>query len=415
MLQLIKKYFGGKSFRTGVVFTSGNFIAAFVGGISTLIIGRWIEPDVLGEFKKYAILTGYLGFGIIFVDAAFQRHFPYLLGKGETEKAKEIAGIVKWWYLMLVYSGTAIFSILAIRALIFGEKNDILGWLVQIPAYIAATYCLYLGILYRSNDDFLKLNKNILIASGVGLLTLPFVYLFKFTGLAIRTFLQTSIQTIAYHVNAPFKVKAKFDKAGLISLAKVSFPLQLPVYLDSHLLKASISLIILNTLGQQELGIFAMALLIQSFLLVFSSSLNQIITTKLMLKYGSNDSLTATFKYIIKPVILLTGVGILFVSLFFFTIGPIINNLLPKYTEAIIVTQVLSIELILALIRSPFTLFISSLMYKEMAMVRVLKVIITIILLLFFHSNIVEIAVVTIIANFLNVIAGYVLLFFKMK
>src|SRR5690606_8779602 len=136
-----------------------SFVAA-VGAVSGLLYGRWIEPETLGAFNKYAILTGYMGIGIILVDGAFQRHFPYYLGKGDEARAIEVAGAAKWWYLLLVYVGVIVFGFLATRALISGDTQSVFGWLVQIPAYTLATYGLYLKILYRSNDDFLKLNRN---------------------------------------------------------------------------------------------------------------------------------------------------------------------------------------------------------------------------------------------------------------
>jgi O-antigen/teichoic acid export membrane protein len=411
----IKNTFSRSSLKTGAIFTSGNMIVAVIGIIGTLLYGRWIEPDVLGEFKKYSILTGYLAIGIVFVDGAFSRHFPYYIGKGDKEKATKIAGVAKWWYLLLAYSGIAVFSVLALHSLINGNQNGFLGWLAQIPIYAFSTYGLYLGILYRSNDDFEKLNYNNLFSSAFGLLALPLVYFLQFTGLAFRTIIQHIVMVVTYHRYSPLKVKAIFKSSDLVQLAKVSLPLQLPAYLDTHLLHASISLIILTTLGEKELGIYGMAILIQGFLLVFSKSLNQIITTKLMLKYGSNDNMFETFKYVIKPVVILTMLSIIVVVFFIYTIDPIIKYFLPKYSNSIVVAQILSLELILSIVRNPFSLFISSLQYKEMAIIRVLKVILTITFLAFFNNNITEIAGAVIFANFLNVVAGYILLIYKMK
>jgi hypothetical protein len=410
----ISNYLKGKSFRTGIIFTSGNFVVAVAGAVSALLYGRWIEPGILGEFNKYGILTGYLGFGIIFVDAAFQRHFPYFLGKSDTDKAKKIAATAKWWYMSLVWAGVIIFGSLAIKAAVNSDTNAVLGWIAQIPIYAVATYGLYLRILYRSNEDFLKLNKNMLITAGAGLIALPLVYFFKYSGLAARAIIQNSVNTIVHVKNAPYKIKARFHKQGLLELAKVSLPLQIPVYLDSHLLKATISLVILNTLGERSLGVYAMAVMMQSFLMVFSRSLNQIVTTKLMLKYGSNDSLKKTFQYIFKPILLLTAIGLVIVVAFNTAIQPTINYFMPKYAASIVVVQILAFDMVLALIRSPFSLFISSLMYKEMVVIRVLKLVFTLILMAFFHSTLVQIASIIILANFLNVIAGYILLYSKM-
>jgi hypothetical protein len=409
------KYLKGNSFKTGVIFTSGNIIVAIIGGISGIFIGKWIDPELLGEFNTFGILTAYLGFGIVFVDAAFQRHFPYYIGKDKLANALEIASVAKWWYLLLVAIGTSVYLALVIIAVLNGNKNATLGWLAQIPVYIATTFGLYLRILYRSNDDFLALNKNSLITASAGFISLPLVYYFNFLGLASRTFLQNTVNTITHMIYAPYKVKAKYDRDVLVKLVKVSLPIQIPVYFDTHLLNATISLTILKTLGEKDLGIFVMAIMLQSFLLVFSRSLNQIMSTKLMLKYGSNDSIKKTFLYVIKPTIILTLIGMAILIVFNVTIQSIVTQFIPKYIQSVPVLKILSVEMVLALIRNPFTIFMSSLMLKEMAIIRIIKVMFTFILLIFMHHSIIQIVYVIISASILNVIFGYLLLFNTMR
>jgi O-antigen/teichoic acid export membrane protein len=261
----------------------------------------------------------------------------------------------------------------------------------------------------------LKLNRNLLFTSFIGLLALPLVHFFGFFGFAYRKILQEGINLSLLRARAPFKIAPKFNKKILIELFKVSLPLQIPVYLDTKLLKASISLVILKTQGETELGIYAMALMFSGFLMIFSRSLNQIMTTKIMLKYGSNDSVSKTFLYAIKPVLLLSAVGCFILLCFLIALPLAVNNLIPKYSEAVIVAQILAIEMILAIIRTPFTLFASKLMYKSLFIQRMSKVLLTFILLYFFHSSLVEIVVVLITANFLNVVYGYLLLIIVIK
>jgi O-antigen/teichoic acid export membrane protein len=396
-------------------FTGGNIIVALIGAASAIVYGRWIGPEILGEFNKYGILTGYLTIGIIFVDAAFQRHFPYYLGKNQEKKALEIAAVAHWWFLILFLGGAIIFAILASFNLYIKDFRAFCGWTVQILAFGIMTYGLYLGTLYRSNKDFLKLNKNMLVTAGIGILALPLVYLFNFFGFAFRKILQDLTNLYMLKKYVPFVAKPKFDKAILIDLFKISLPLQIPVYLDTKLLTASIGLIILNTQGEKALGVYAMALMFSGFLMIFSKSLNQIVTTKIALKYGSNDNIKDTFMYIIKPVLKLVLVGILLLLGFVITIDPTVAYFLPKYVDSILIAQILSLELILALIRSPFTLFTSSLMFKSLIIQRGLKVLLTFTLLLFFHDSLTQIALVIIFSNFLNVLYGYFVLYKTIK
>lgn len=415
LFSLIQKKVQAKSFKTAAIFTSGNIIVAIIGAVSGILYGRWIEPEVLGSFNKYGILTGYLCLGIVFVDSAFRRHFPVYLGKGQEQKARDVAGFAKWWYLALMWAGLALFSILSFESALAGNWNATAGWIAQIPIYSIATFGLYLKILYRSNDDFLKLNKNMLVTAGAGLFFLPLVYFFKFYGLAARSILQNIINLYTHIRNAPFQIKAKFSKKELFKLAKVSLPIQIPVYLDSHLLKATVSLVILHYLGEKELGIYAMAIMLQGFLMVFSSSLNQIFITKIMLFYGKHDDLAVTFRYIMRPVLLASSLGLLIVITFGFIIGPVIEYMLPKYILVIPVVQILAYEMFFVLVRSPFSLFVSALMYKELIVIRVVKSALTLGLIFIFNNNLKTIAFVIVGASFIHAIAGYMLLLYKIN
>ena len=403
--------FKSSTAKMGAKFTGGNFLVAVIGAVSTLIYGRWIGPEVLGEFNKYGILTSYLSIGIIFVDAAFQRHFQYFLGKKEREKALEIAAVAHWWFITLFILGSIIFTSLAIYNLIFYDIEAFWGWSAQILGYGLITYGLYLGTLYRSNKDFLKLNRNLLATAGVGIISLPLIYFFNFFGFVYRNIFQNLTNLLMLRHFAPFFVRPKFNKKILLDLFKVSLPLQIPVYLDTYLLKASIGLIILTALGEKALGVYAMALTLSGFLMIFSRSLNQIISTKIMLKYGSNDSIKETFYAVIKPIMGLVFIGLILVIIFVVSINPAISYFLPKYIDSILIAQIFSLELILGLVRAPFTLFISSLMYKSLIIQRLSKVFITFLLLFLFHDSLVQIAIVLIMANFLNVLYGYFLLY----
>jgi O-antigen/teichoic acid export membrane protein len=415
MRDRINSVLNNRNAKTIFVFTGGNLIVTVIGGLSGLLYGRWITPDLLGEFNKYGILTGYLGVGIIFFDAAFQRNFPVLIGKGDTEGARREAAIAKWGYLFLLNMGALIYLILIIKNVIWFDLRAILGWFSQITIYAVATYGLYLKILYRSNDDFLKLNRNMLITAFSGVFLLPVVYFFNFYGLVIRSFFQNLINIISHAVYAPLKVEAKFEWNGLKDLMRVSLPLQIPVYLDNYLINASVSLIILDNLGQKELGIYSMALMLQGFILVFSQSITQVFTTKIMMNYGSHGDLRKGFKYILKPTLLMSFFGLMLNIVFVIMISPIVDYALPKYSDSVVIVQIFSFELFLSLLKIPFTIFVSALMYKEMVIIRMIKVGLTFLLLYLFHENIFQIALVLISVSILYVLMGYFILLYKLK
>ena len=132
------------------VFAGGNFFVAVLGGIGGLIQGRWIGPEILGEFGKFGILTAYFNIGLVFVHDGLARQYPYLLGKGKKEEALEVASHAKWWYLFLCSLFSPVFLILSLISIIKGDYHAAAGWAVQIPVVFVALYGAYLGVMYRT-------------------------------------------------------------------------------------------------------------------------------------------------------------------------------------------------------------------------------------------------------------------------
>ena len=261
-------------------------IAAGIQGITAIFVARWISPDTMGEISKYTILTSYLGFGLIPVHAAFQRHYLFYLGKGEKETALNIASQAKWWYSFFNWSASGLLFLLIIKSFLISDFRAAVGWGVQIPAIWMLIFGAYLQVLYRSSGDFRKLTKIKLMSTGIATVTLVFVKFFGYWGLALKLFTNNLSLFFYHNFYAPVRIKSRFNLKGLINLAKVSVPLQIPSYIDTFLLAGTIKYFILTKFDQESLGLFTMAIGIQGTLLIFSTSISQIFNTKISLKYG---------------------------------------------------------------------------------------------------------------------------------
>lgn len=162
----IKTIVRSPSFASFGAFAGSNIIATVIAGVGGLIQARWIAPEVFGEFQQYAILTGYLGILSQVVNDGLIRQYPYYLGKGMKDKALEVAGVAKWWFWVATFIGCSIFSVLTIKSIIQGDLYATLGWGAQIISVIALFYGVFLGIMYRTANDFKRLSLNNLISSG---------------------------------------------------------------------------------------------------------------------------------------------------------------------------------------------------------------------------------------------------------
>jgi hypothetical protein len=124
-----------------------------VSGIGGVVQSRWISPEVFGEFRQYGILTGSLNIGLIIVQDALMRQYPYLIGRGEQGEALKVAAAAKWWYLALSYVFSLAFLVLALFAVLHADLRAAMGWGVQIAAVWSAFYGVYLGVMYRTSQD----------------------------------------------------------------------------------------------------------------------------------------------------------------------------------------------------------------------------------------------------------------------
>lgn len=396
--------------QTAFVFVSGNLLAAILSGLSSLLIGRYVEASVLGDFSRFAIPGTYMALGIYFVDAAFQRHYMVHTGRQEFGLALEYASVAKWWSLCTSLICTFIFTVLAARSIWLGDFRVSLTWISQIPAYWVLNYVVFLKVLYRTNDDFRRLSTNSVVTALVGVITVFPVLISQYLGLVWRTIALNTVLVYTHARYSPKRVKAKFDRNKLYELFRISLPIQIPVYLDTAFMQATISWLIVDRIGKDALGIYLFAITIQGMVVLVSNSFNQILTTKLMLYYGRENNFKKTIIYGINiafPVLLLS----LFILLVFNIFLPDIFLVFPKYLASIPLVRWLSIESVIVILRLPLNVFFASLMIREMAVLRLSKVLITLTLLFTTFYNLLGLVKIIVFVSLLNVAHSYYILF----
>jgi O-antigen/teichoic acid export membrane protein len=411
----VKSILKSSSFRTISIFAGGNFIAAAISGISGLLYAQWITPDVLGEFNKYGILTGYLGIGLVFVHGALPRQYPYLIGKGEKEEALKVAAAAKWWYLAFSWIGTFIFAILATKSIIEFNYRAALGWSAQIPALWMAIYGVYLQTLYRSANDFKKLSYNQLASTISAFFLLVLVKIWGYWGFVARFSIQGFIGLFVHEYYVPEKIKATFNLKQLLQLAKISIPLTIPSYLDTYVLSSSISFFILSYMGEKKLGLYSMALMLQGMLMIFTRAIHQVYITKITIKYGETEDILECIKYSKLPTLVSTGISIIIALVTNLLLSYVVTIMLPNYIETTPVLNILIWQLPLFASGMSLIVLSSALWIKELVFLRITKTAACIILISLLPKSLNWICYSILISDFIYYAGGYILLFYKLK
>lgn len=399
------------TFRTLSIFAGGNLLIAVLGGLGGIIQARWITPEVFGEFRKYGILTGYLNIGLIVVHDALMRHYPYLIGKGDRAEALRFVSAAKWWYMTLSHLFSALLVCLTVFALFRGEYRASVGWGVQIIVVWNAIYGAYLGVIYRTSQDFKRLTYNNLMGNVCGFLLLPAVKFFGYWGVAARNGLLLATGLLLNHNYAPVQVEGRFDRIRLVQLAKMSLPLSVPGFINTSLTGATVSYVILRLLGEADLGIYGMSLALQSMAMTVTTSLCQICYPKIMHKFGEAEDFLSCVKYTLRPTCLNLALSVVIVAMLCLLIAPFVRMVIPKYVASIPIIRILSVNIILTALALPFVVFVSALKYRTIISLSIVRFVACFGMIGLLPKTLPMIVWCTIVAEFVYVLSGYGVIF----
>lgn len=365
-----------KSLGTYSAMVSANMLSTVIGGIAGVVQARWVTPDVLGAFGKYSILTGYAAVLSMVVVEGLVRQFPYLIGKGQVDRAVRTAGVAKCWYAMILVIMTVVFLGLSLWALIRHNYFGAVGWASQIFVYLSISYGAFLQIIYRRSGEFKRLSYNGLIAAVVECAALIFVKMWGFFGLAIRVVFWKIIRFWLDAKYMPMKIPFYWERGIFVELAKISIPISFIGYIKTSFMNSSFNALVLYYCGQRDLGLLGIAGSFQAIAMMFIQSFNQIFGVKMAVKFGETDSVRKTLATVIVPTVLCFVASLLLAVLFALSIVPFIKYVTPHYVDAIPIIWILAAAIPLNALSLPMEIFKTALLIKNMYAIGLTKVIV---------------------------------------
>jgi hypothetical protein len=411
MLQHVRNIYNSPSFRTLGIFAGGNLLVSVIGGLGGLLQARWVaNPQIVGEFNKYGIITSYFYIGLVVVHEGLMRQFPYLIGKGDSVEASKVSAAAKWWYLFATWLFTLVFLGLTAYSLAKGNFRAAVGWATQIAVVWGIVYGAYLNVMYRTSLEFKQLSYNNLITTIIGFLAIGFVKLWGYWGLALRLSINRIVFIYTHRHYLPVRVKACWDPKRLLSLIKISLPLAIPGYIRTSCLSATLCYVIFRYCGEAGLGNYGIALTFQSFALTFTAALNQMFGVKLTSKFGETEDVFSSLRYIKIPIILSFLASIFLALGLCIVIGPFVRFFLPQYVDTIPVVWILSATIPLAALELPFGIFCSALWYKSVSVIAVVQFGTCMLLILVCQKNLKMITLCSVIAEMIMVLTGFLIL-----
>lgn len=404
---LIFRIVRSPTFSTIGVMVSVSMVGTILQGIGGVLQARWVTPEMLGEFRKYGIVTSYLAFLMVFVQDGLMRQFPYYIGQGRKDKAIACAAVAKCWYIAFAWLLGGGFAILSLWSLVHRDYVATVGWGAQVMMIVYGTYGTFVQTIYRRSLEFKRLSYNSLIASIYAFISLVIIKFLGYYGLALRQVTVTAIQHLLNLKYIPVRIKMKWDWQEFKELAKISIPISIYGYIRTSLENAVFGTLAIKYCGAEGLGLFGVAASFEGVAKMFTSSLIQVFYVKMANKFGETGSVKKSLRSFVLPTILGVFAAIVLAVLLCLTIGPFIKIVTPKYVKAIPIVYVLSITLPLTIIAMPLDMLKTALQYRRCYILSIAKLLAVVAYIMLSPRTLIHFAWASIAGWVVNILIGY--------
>lgn len=338
-----------------------NLFASIVGITGTLIQARYVSPEQLGYFRSFGIATGYVFFLHLGIFGAFQRYYPYYIGKGNLLKAKNVARISFSWNLLISAIVGGLFFLLSLLSLFTGNWKAFLGWIVQSILIVNYFYGGHLSVLYNSTHNFRKLSFNTILSNIAIILTLPFFLIWPYIAMAMRGGLGNIVGLIYLHLSSLrlYKYKFKLKFSEWFALVKEGFPIFTASY------GAGIGWTTLETslvflyIGTHSLGLWSISFMLFSIAKLAPQAVTAIYIPRILENYGKTHDVNQGLRLCYKPMLITTPIVLIMVLSLNYLMPIVIPIIVPKYSEAIPLINLMMFLLPIGILELPYALLIA--------------------------------------------------------
>lgn len=326
-----------------LLYTISSVVKTATKVVTAFLVASLVLPEDMGTWQSIAVLQSYFLFFSLGIHIANGRQVAINIGAAEQEKATHYAQVtftyVTLWSVinMLIVVGLGLYNWSQ------GADDKLL------TAYMLFTlntgsqpFVIALHNLFRNGDEFGQLGRIQLIEASLMVVSVFLVLGFGWQGFFLRNSVLAFLSAAMRFYWSPLPLGFRFDWPLFKELFWLGVPRLVNAYIYSLFAVADRTLIIAN-LGREALGFYALALMIQDGVGVFPRSINQIVGTRMNMRFGRQKTAHSLQRMIVwvllaNAVLLLVpiGLGILLIR-------PFIELFLPAYAPGITSAQIMLI------------------------------------------------------------------------
>lgn len=325
-------------------YVGATVISAAVRFLYSVYVKANIEPLEYGIYSTCLLLQTYMTYAQLGSLNAFNRDYPQLIGAGDKEKARKYRNTT-FSFLIIVFGVATL--VITVFLLAIGHGNDSRYTYGLILCAVITTVAIlenFLASRVRIDGNF-RYTSFVLVAELLSVL-IGFLMISRF-GYYVLYFVTIGsmiIGILLYYKKGIADLQLSVDRQLLRIIIISGMPLLINNLIWT-IVNSIDQFVILGFINTEALGIYSIAQMAFSNIMLIPSAMSQLFYVKLGKVYGANKDIKELNDIAVKyTLILALVVSYIIIGVYFF-IEPIVIWLMPKYADGVRAAQLLLLGL----------------------------------------------------------------------
>lgn len=325
-------------------YVGATVISAAVHFLYSVYVKAHIEPLEYGIYSTCLLLQTYMTYAQLGSLNAFNRDYPQLIGAGETERAKKYRNTT-FTFLLSVFGMATL--VITVFLLTIGRNNDSRYTYGLILCAVTTTVAIlenFLASRVRIDGNF-RYTSFVLVAELLSVLVGFFmISRFGYYVLYFVTIGSMMIGILLYYKRGMSDLRLSVDRQLLRTIIISGMPLLINSLIWT-VVNSIDQFVILGFINTEALGIYSIAQMAFSYMVLVPSAMSQLFYVKLGKVYGATKDVKKLNEIAIKYILILAVVISYIVICAYFFLEPLVNIIMPKYSGGVKSAQLLLLGL----------------------------------------------------------------------
>ena len=305
-----------------------------------LYVARSVGPEVWGIWYILNLLLAYRTVFELGIVNAMNREVPFLNGKGESIRAKDVTN-TSFTSLFILTLAVSIF-ILSVG--FFLEDPDYRSKVFMLSIlFVSSQFYYFTQTILKSQIQFKLFSlQQFLFAILFPVLAVPMSSYFALEGFMLAYSFTLFVGTLFIIYAGKIRLKVQLEKKLLVQLIKIGFPI-MAVGITYTFLNTIDRWIISGFVGIEALGYYSLAIIVFGVINLLPRIISQQFYPRMIMEWGSEKSIQKLLSWTDKQK-MIVGVIIYPIAIIIILLAPyLIRAWMPTYSEGIHAIQIIMI------------------------------------------------------------------------